>query len=89
MIKHISTIGHIRKNVLGLSQLEMAKIVGTNQSTVSRWETGASSPTLEELVCIRAYAVDRGIVWCDSWVFETPDAAQGEDGILGDTEIVE
>lgn len=34
----------IRREELGLDQLELGRQVGVGQQTVSRWETGASVP---------------------------------------------
>ncbi|MGW5520028.1 helix-turn-helix domain-containing protein [Nocardia africana] len=39
-----------RRKVLGYSQTQLAKLVGSDQKTVSRWETDESEPTVSELV---------------------------------------
>ena len=67
---------HIRKHVFGVSQSEMAQIAAVGQATVSRWETGAGSPSRNELEKIRAEATRRGLSWDDSWFFEAPEAAE-------------
>lgn len=44
----ISSVIEARKN-LGLSQLELAKAVGTDQSRISRLEKGTLNPTIDFL----------------------------------------
>ncbi|NKY52474.1 helix-turn-helix domain-containing protein [Nocardia vermiculata] len=39
-----------RRKACDYSQAQLAKLVGTDQKTVSRWETGESEPTVSELV---------------------------------------
>ncbi|WP_084461508.1 helix-turn-helix domain-containing protein [Nocardia kruczakiae] len=39
-----------RRKVLGYSQTQLAKLVGTDQKTVSRWETGETEPVVSDLV---------------------------------------
>ena len=39
----------IRREELGLDQLELGRRVGVGQQTVSRWETGASLPKADRL----------------------------------------
>lgn len=67
----------IRKNILNLTQAEMAALTGAAQATVSRWETGELEPDRAHLAKIRAEAAKRGIEWSDTWFFEVPaeDAA--------------
>jgi DNA-binding transcriptional regulator YiaG len=67
----------IRKNILDLSQVEMAALTGTTQATVSRWENGELEPDRGQLAMIRAEAAARGVPWNDTWFFEVPaeDAA--------------
>ncbi|MGC8534892.1 MAG: helix-turn-helix domain-containing protein [Rhizomicrobium sp.] len=59
----------IRKDVLHLTQNEMAALAGTTQATVSRWENGMLDPTRDQLSLIREEALRRGIEWRDSWFF--------------------
>lgn len=66
---------HIRKNVFGLTQAEMAVIAVVSQGTVSKWEAGALAPDADELKRIRAEATKRGLPWDDRWFFETPAEA--------------
>ncbi len=63
---------HIRKNVLKMSQLELAVLAGTTQATVSRWERGELEPGLTEMARIRDGAHAKGIAWDDRWFFEAP-----------------
>ncbi|NEU14632.1 helix-turn-helix domain-containing protein [Methylobacterium sp. BTF04] len=65
-------LAHIRKNVLDLSQAEFARIAGVSQGTVSRWEKGELSPSLPELLLIRAAAKARSPNWDDCWLFDAP-----------------
>lgn len=53
----------IRKNVLDVSQAELAAIAGTTQATVSRWEKGELQPDRIHLGRIRDAVKDRGIAW--------------------------
>jgi transcriptional regulator with XRE-family HTH domain len=41
-----------KRKQLGLTQVELSHLLGVDRSTVSCWETGVSSPTLEKLVKI-------------------------------------
>jgi DNA-binding transcriptional regulator YiaG len=68
-------IEHIRKNVLDLSQVELAAIAGTTQATVSRWEAGQLEPSRAELARIRSAVMERGLPWDDCWFFEAPVSA--------------
>lgn len=62
-------IARIRKELFGISQAEMARIAGTTQPTISRWEDGELQPDLHELTLIRAEALRRGLAWSDSAIF--------------------
>lgn len=64
----------IRKNILDLTQAEMAALTGAAQATVSRWETGELEPDRAQMAKIREEAAVRGIAWSDSWFFEIPAA---------------
>lgn len=59
-----------RKHVLGLSQSELARLLGLEATTISRWERGISEPTA---VNLRAYArlAEKPI----SWFYEEAVAA--------------
>lgn len=71
-------IEHIRKEILGISQAEMARIAETTQPTVSRWEAGELEPSRAEMARIRAAVITRGKPWDDLWFFEAP-ATQPDD----------
>jgi len=63
----------IRKEVLDLTQQEMADIAGTTQATVSRWERGGSlEPSRDQMERIRAEAARQGKAWNDAWFFDVP-----------------
>lgn len=66
----------IRVFVFQLSQTEFARLIGTGQNTVSRWESGESEPRLHHIATMRTAARERGLNWDDRWIFESPaDAA--------------
>jgi transcriptional regulator with XRE-family HTH domain len=52
MKKKIGKIIHNGRLKLGLSQLELAKRLGVNQSHVSKWENDESVPTGDDLIDI-------------------------------------
>lgn len=66
---------HIRKNVLKISQRELADIAGTTQASVSRWEAGEQEPSLSEMAKIREAARAQGIQWDDRWFFDALPSA--------------
>jgi len=65
-------IEYIRKNILKVTQAEMADIAGVTQATVSRWESGNFQPSLGDLARIRAEAANRDIALADSAFFVVP-----------------
>lgn len=71
----MNTVLHLRKNILKLSQAELAEVAKTTQATVSRWENGELSPDLDQLTRLREEVLARRLTWDDSWFFEAP--AQG------------
>lgn len=73
-MNNMSTLLHIRKDVLAISQAEMAAIARTSQATVSRWENGELQPDLRQMKRIRAFALERGLGWDDSLFFDLPPA---------------
>lgn len=68
----MSTVQHLRKNILKISQAELAEVAKTTQATVSRWENGELSPDLDQLTRIREEVRKRGLAWDDAWFFEAP-----------------
>lgn len=73
----MSTVKHLRKDVLKVSQAELAEIAKTTQATVSRWENGELSPDLEQLGRIREEVRRRECVWEDAWFFDAPMGVPG------------
>lgn len=55
----MNTIRKVRKELLNVSQAELAEMAGVTQSTVSRWERGELSPTLDEVARIIAASAGR------------------------------
>lgn len=68
----MNTVLHLRKNVLKLSQAELAEVAKTTQATVSRWENGELSPDLDQLTRLREEVITRKLTWDDAWFFEAP-----------------
>jgi predicted transcriptional regulator len=68
----MSALRFIRKDVLSLSQAELASVADVSQGTVSKWEAGELAPSLAEMSKIRAEAISRGIDWDDRWFFDAP-----------------
>lgn len=64
----MSVITSIRR-VLAVKQSELATIVGRNQATISRWEMGLGSPTIEDVAKIRAEFIKRGLDWDETLIF--------------------
>lgn len=62
-------IQNIRKNVLGITQADLARLCSVSQGTVSKWERGELAPGLLEMRAIRGEAVRRGIEWDDALFF--------------------
>lgn len=71
----MNAIRHIRKNVFRLKQQEFAAIAGVQQSTVSRWERGEASPSLDEMAAIREAAKLRRLRWSDGLFFASKEQA--------------
>lgn len=55
----MSTIRKVRKELLKISQAELAEMAGVTQSTVSRWERGELSPSLDEVARLIASSAGR------------------------------
>lgn len=59
-----------QRRVVRLSQVELAAALGVTQSTVSRWENGETTPTVEnQLAIARVLHIDARVL------FAFPDAA--------------
>lgn len=73
----MNAIKHIRKEVFGLRQQEFAALAGVPQSRVSRWESGQSEPSRDEMARIRAAAKVRKLKrkWSDELFFTVPGQA--------------
>jgi Predicted transcriptional regulator with C-terminal CBS domains len=76
MLMRMNAVTHIRKNILGATQGEIAAIVGVGQTTVSRWERGELSPDLDQMRRLRSELLRRGVEWDDAWFFDVPEAAE-------------
>jgi predicted transcriptional regulator len=76
MHERMNAISHIRKNLLNVTQGAMADIAGVQQATISRWESGELSPSLEQMRRIRCALIERDIRWSDAWFFDVPEAAE-------------
>lgn len=74
----MSTMLYIRKTVFSMTQVEFAAALKVAQSQVSRWEKGTREPSHRELQAMRQLALDRGLEWSDSWIFEVPDPQSTE-----------
>ena len=54
------SLAAIRKK-LGIKQAKMAEMLGVPANTLSRWETGATSPDAESLAAVYSTAMDQGV----------------------------
>lgn len=70
-------IRHIRKEILKVSQAELATLTGVTQATVSRWESGELEPDRKDMKVIRDTAIERGAQWDDNlfWRDDMGEAA--------------
>lgn len=50
----MSPFKRLRKEVLDVTQQEIADVTGTTQATVSRWEKGELFPDAKQLAAMRA-----------------------------------
>lgn len=66
----MNPLARIRKEILRITQSELAAVTGVRQATVSRWEKGELEPSREQLAAIRTYALSCGMAWDDLWFFE-------------------
>lgn len=65
----MSNIRKIRKEVLGLTQKQLADLCDVDQGTVSRWEQGRLDPRLSDLKKMREKALLDGARLKDSEFF--------------------
>lgn len=70
----MSQLLRIRKDVLGLTQQEMADIAGVRQATVSRWERGELEPDRSQIDAILIAARERDKVLTPADFFDAPDS---------------
>lgn len=66
----MTSFRHIRRDVLGLTQTQLAGALNVTQAAVSQWESGKGSPTLENIRRLRAFAIGQGAPWNDAWIFD-------------------
>jgi len=72
----MSTIRHIRIEVLGVTQKRLAEIAGASQPTVCRWEAGTDHPDLNHLRRIADAVREAGHEFDERKFFEMPEAAE-------------
>lgn len=53
-IRGMTPFKHLRKEVLKVTQQEIAEVTATTQATVSRWEKGDLFPNAKQLAALRA-----------------------------------
>lgn len=75
MLRRMSNVRRIRKDLFRVSQSEFGAIAGVTQATVSRWEAGLLSPSLPELDRIRSAAKARGVRLKSDDFFAKPQEA--------------
>ena len=71
----MNSIQHIRKNILRMTQGEMATAANVSQATVSRWESGELEPSIGEAAHILADAKRRGASLSPDDFFQEETAA--------------
>jgi transcriptional regulator with XRE-family HTH domain len=72
ILLRMNLMAYLRETVLGVTQVEMARITGASQATVSRWERGEQNPDVQHVAKVREAAIGRNVPWDDTWVFEVP-----------------
>jgi transcriptional regulator with XRE-family HTH domain len=68
----MSTLRFIRKDVLSLSQAELAAVAEVSQGTVSKWEAGELRRASTRCRRSATAAISRGVAWDDRWFFDAP-----------------
>lgn len=69
---HAAAMLHLRTKVFDTTQGMMGVIAGRSAAIVSRWEAGATTPGLDELLRLRAFAQAVGIPWEDTLLLDPP-----------------
>lgn len=67
-----SPIRFVRREVFRVNQEELARIGGVSRSRVSRYESGADSPSFAFLERLREEALRRGLEFSGDWFFQAP-----------------
>ncbi|WP_425292027.1 helix-turn-helix domain-containing protein [Brucella anthropi] len=62
----------LRHKIFKANQAEFARMAQVSQATVSRWENGEGSPSLENIIALRQAAARNGIAWDHEWLFSAP-----------------
>lgn len=62
----------LRHKIFKANQAEFARMAQVSQATVSRWENGEGSPSLENIIALRKAAARKGIAWDHEWLFSPP-----------------
>lgn len=70
--KVMTPVKHIRTAVLNMTQIQLAKALGTTQASVSRWETEGVFPPWAQPKVRTLAPKDR---WSDTLFFEVPQSA--------------
>lgn len=66
------------KAALSATQVDLARITGRNQATISRWEAGEGVPNIEDLRKLRAEFLRRGIEWSEEFWAGEPEQLQSD-----------
>jgi DNA-binding transcriptional regulator YiaG len=69
----MTPIENIRRNVLKLTQADMAALAGVSQATVSRWESGRLVVDGDAMTRIRLKAREQSD-WSDALFFSLPQS---------------
>jgi transcriptional regulator with XRE-family HTH domain len=67
----MTPVAHIRRHVLGMTQVELAAALKVSQPTVCRWERQGLFPA-EYQRRVRELANAAGLTWSDSWFLDAP-----------------
>lgn len=61
------------KAALSATQVDLARITGRNQATISRWESGDGVPNISDLQKLRAEFQRRGLPWSENFWAGVPN----------------